>query len=192
MILILRKARSCRCQIWAVGGWVTWVIWCFAKIFARDVMHEQLCCPDEAANYQLPVGVAFWIIQRVSVVVCSSWTQNFMQTHCCSHSVILNAMATQYTCSLKGIYCPHWLIQWSCHCPHMHIPVHSPWLPGYIHVVQTVLVIINSGWTFSGKASYIQKQTNWYHGRWRNKAGFKQQFLKIKVNMSIQYVCGIL
>ena len=30
----------------------------------------------------------------------------------------------------------------------MCIPVHSPWLPGYIDVTQTVLVISN-GWTFS-------------------------------------------
>ena len=23
---------------------------------------------------------------------------------------------------------PHWLVQWSCHCSHMRIPVHSAWL----------------------------------------------------------------
>ena len=46
--------------------------------------------------------------------------------------------ATQYTCSLIGIYRPHWLAQWSCHCSCMCIPVHFPWLPGYISVAQTV------------------------------------------------------
>ena len=46
------------------------------------------------------------------------------------------------TCSLNGIYCPcHWLVQWSHHCSHMCIPVHSPWLPGYIKIVQTILII---------------------------------------------------
>ena len=55
--------------------------------------------------------------------------------------VILNAAATQYTCSFNGVYYPHWLVQWSCHCSCMHIPVHSPWLPGYINVAQTILVI---------------------------------------------------
>ena len=38
----------------------------------------------------------------------------------------------------------------------MHILVHSPWLPGYTDVVQTVLIILN-GWTFFWK-------TSWYIG----------------------------
>ena len=37
---------------------------------------------------------------------------------------------------------PHWLVQWSCHCSRMWIPVHSPWLPGYINIVQTILIIL--------------------------------------------------
>ena len=41
--------------------------------------------------------------------------------------LILNVMATQYTCSLNSIYRPHWLVQWSRHCSPMCIPVHSPW-----------------------------------------------------------------
>ena len=57
-------------------------------------------------------------------------------------SVILNVTATQYTCSLNGIYHLHWLVQWSPQCSHMCIPSHSPWLPGYIDVMQTILVIL--------------------------------------------------
>ena len=53
----------------------------------------------------------------------------------------LNAMAT-HLCSLNGIYHHQWLVQWSCHCSCMHIPVHSPWLPGYINITQTILVIL--------------------------------------------------
>ena len=83
---------------------------------------------------------AFWIIQIVSMEECSSLTQNLMQIHCSVHSGILNVMATQYTGSLNGVYCPHWLAQWSHHCSHMHIPVHSPWLPRYINVTQTILI----------------------------------------------------
>ena len=31
----------------------------------------------------------------------------------------------------------------------MHIPVHSPWLPGYIDIAQTIHShYINNGWTF--------------------------------------------
>ena len=85
---------------------------------------------------------AFWIIRIVSTEECSSLMQNLRQIRCCTHSVILNATATQYTCSLNRIYHPHWLVQWSHHCSHMCIPVHSPWLSGYINVVQTILVIL--------------------------------------------------
>ena len=86
--------------------------------------------------------MAFWIIQIVSTEECSSLMQNLMQICCSARSVILNVMATQYTCSLNGIYCPHWLAQWSCQCSHMCIPVHSPWLPGYMDVTQTILIIL--------------------------------------------------
>ena len=44
------------------------------------------------------------------------------------YSVILNVTAAQYTGSLSGIRHPHWLVQWSRHCSHMYIPVHSPWM----------------------------------------------------------------
>ena len=65
-----------------------------------------------------------------------------MQIRCSTCWVILNPMATQYTCSLNGVYHPHWLEQWSRHRSHTRIPVHSPWLPGYIDVTQTTLVIL--------------------------------------------------
>ena len=104
------------------------------------MMHERTRCPDEAANHQLPIAVAFWIIQTVFVEECSSLTQNMMQSHCSTCSIILNVIATQYTCSFNGIYHPRWLVQWSHHCSHMCIPVNSPWLPGYIDIAQTVLV----------------------------------------------------
>ena len=105
-------------------------------------MREQVCCSNEAANHQLPIAVAFWIIRIVSMEECSSVSQNLMQIHCSTCSIILNAMATQYSCSPNGIYCPHWIVQWSHHCSHTHVPVHSPWLPGYIDVTQTVLFIL--------------------------------------------------
>ena len=105
------------------------------------------CC-DEAANHQLPTAVALWIIWIVSTEECSSLTQKLMQIRCSTYSVILNVMATQYTCSLNCIYRPHWLVQWSCHGSHMSIPVHSPWLPGYLNVTQTILVILTMAGIF--------------------------------------------
>ena len=77
------------------------------KNSAGDKMHKWAHCHDEAANQQLPIGVAFWIIQIAFVEECSSLTQNLMQIHRSIHSVILNAMATHYTCLLNSIYLPH-------------------------------------------------------------------------------------
>ena len=119
-----------------------------------DVLLKKLCTIGDAWAVSLSwwscqspvaIAVAFWIIRIVSVEECSSLMQNLMQIHCCTCSVILNVIATQYTCSLNSIYCPHWLVQWSRHCSLMRIPVHSPWLPGYIDVSQTVLVLLVAG-----------------------------------------------
>ena len=118
------------------------------KNSAWDVMYAQAHCHDEAANHQLPIAAAFWIIWIVSVEECSRLTQSLMQIHCSAHSIILNATTTQYTCSLNGVYHPHWLVQWSRHCPRTCIPVCSPWLPGYIDATQSVLVILILGVLF--------------------------------------------
>ena len=64
------------------------------------------------------------------------------------YSLILNETATQYICSLNAIYHPTWLVQRSHHCSCTHIPVHSPWLPGYINVMQTILVILTMAGLF--------------------------------------------
>ena len=106
------------------------------------MMHEWACCRDEASNYRLPIAEALWIIWIVSMEECSSLTQYLMQIHCSICSVILNVMATQYTCSLNIVYHPHWLVQWSCSSSYMYIPVYHPWLPYYINVTQTVLIIL--------------------------------------------------
>ena len=69
-------------------------------------MHEWVHCCDEAANHQLPIAVAFWIIWIVSMEEYSSLTQNLMQIYCSTHLVILNVKATPYTCLLNSIYHP--------------------------------------------------------------------------------------
>ena len=109
----------------------------------RDWVH----C-DEVANHQLPIAAAFWIIWIVSVEECSNLMQNLIQIRCSTCSVILNATATRYTCSVNRVYRPRWLVQWSHHCPHMCIPVHSPWLPGYMDVAQTILVLLTMAGVF--------------------------------------------
>ena len=142
VILVLGKASTHRAQNLGCSG-AEQPEWSDVspKSSVQDVMHEWVCCCDEAASHHLPVAMAFWIIWIVFMEACSSLMQNLMQIRCSTHSVILNATATQYKCSLNGIYYPHWLVQWSRHCSHMCLPVHSPWLRGYTDVMQTILVI---------------------------------------------------
>ena len=151
VIVVLGKARSHRvlnlgCSGADSPGWFD----VSPKISAGDTM--QVHCRDEAADPQLPAAVAFWSTPVVSVEECAS--KKLMQIHCSTSSVIVNAMATQYTCSLSGIYRPHWRVQRSGHCSCMCIPVHSPWLPGYIDVTNHSHHV-NNGWTFSGQTSYL-------------------------------------
>ena len=141
---VLGKARSHQApNLGCSGAESPWWFDVSQKYSAWDMMHEWACCHNEAANHQLPIAAAFWIIQIVSLEECSSLMQNLTQIRYSTCSVILNAMATQYTCSLSGAQLPpNWLVQWSCHCSHVCIPVHSPWLPGCIDVMQTILVIL--------------------------------------------------
>ena len=106
------------------------------------MMNEHTGCCDEAANHQLPIAAAFWIIQVVTMEERSSLMQTLMQILCSARPVILNVTATQHTHSLNCIYSPQWLVQWGCHYSQMCIAVHCPWLPGYIDVAQTILVYI--------------------------------------------------
>ena len=125
------------------GGWVTWVIWCFAKNCRR-------CKAWVGAlswwRCQLPVAHSYGLLNYLNSFhggIYSSLMQNSMQICCSTCSVILNA--TQYTCPVNGVYHPHWLVQWSHHCSHVRIPVHSPCLPRYVDVKQTVLILAMVG-----------------------------------------------
>ena len=153
VILFWGKARSCRAPNLGVG-----VLSHLGDLMIHEKMLLETCCMSRhlvvmKLPSQLSIAVAFWMSQVVSTEECSSLKQNLMLIHCSTFSVILNVKATQYTGSLNVIYRPHWLVQWGRHCSHMSIPVHSPWLPGYINVLQTVL--INNSWTFSGQTSCI-------------------------------------
>ena len=69
-----------------------------------------------------------------------------------TRSVIVNAMATQYTLSFNDIYRPHWLVQWSRHCSHMCIPVSLAARLHQCHAKDSRY--INNDWTFSRQTSY--------------------------------------
>ena len=117
-------------------------------------MHEWVSCCDESANHQLPTASAFGISQIVSTEECSSLTQSLMQICCSTCSVILYETATQSTCSLNGIYRPHWLGQWSRHCS--PCTFQSTLLAARLHHCCTNCSHnINNGWTFTGQTSYV-------------------------------------
>ena len=65
------KSKVAGHQIWAVGGMSHLGDFIFLpKNSAWDVMHELARCHDEAANHQLSIAAAFWIIQIVSAEEC--------------------------------------------------------------------------------------------------------------------------
>ena len=66
-------------QIWAVQGlsYMGDLMFC-QKNSAQVLMHDWVCCHDEAANHQLPIAVAFWIICIVSIEECSRLMQNLV------------------------------------------------------------------------------------------------------------------
>ena len=77
VILVLEKARSHRAPNLGYRGaespgWFD----VLPKNFAQAVMHEFLHCRVEAANHQLPIVTAFWIIRIASAEECSSLMQS--------------------------------------------------------------------------------------------------------------------
>ena len=84
-------------QILNIGGLSHLSDLMFCQKTPWDMMHEWVHCHDEAANHQLAIAAASWIIWIISAEKCSRLMQNLMLIHCSACSVILNATATQYT-----------------------------------------------------------------------------------------------
>ena len=99
----------------------------------------------------------FVVMKLQSLVDHSCGLRNLLNSFC-RGMFTLNAKfdADSLLCSLSHLQCnsytvhmltqwrlsPSWLVQWSCHHSCMCILVHSSWLPGYISMVQTVLIIL--------------------------------------------------
>ena len=109
----------------------------------KCLCHTFICTALVASSLK-----AFWIIRIISEERCSSLTQNLMQIHCYACPNVLNAITTQYTCSLSSVYSPQWLVKWNHHFSHICIPVHSSCLSSYIDVTQTVLIILTMAGLF--------------------------------------------
>ena len=101
---------------------------------------------------------AFWIIWIVSTEECSNLMQIFLQI-CCSTQPFWMQQPHSTQCSFKDIYHTHWPVQWSPHCSCMWSPVHSSWLPGYIDVTQTILIILTMAGFFQTIYTHIYLHT---------------------------------
>ena len=160
-----KKSQASKSGPWPGGSGVGGLSHLGDLTFCQKTLSEMWCMRRRVV-IKLPITLAVvsWITRIGSEEECSNLMQNWMQIHCSTHSVILNVMATQYTCSLNSIYHPHWLVQWSHHCSHMRIPVHSPWLSGYIDVAQTVLIILTVAGLFRDRPGIyvVEKNT---HGK---------------------------
>ena len=138
-----------------LGCLVTWVIWCFTKkLCTRRVARVgslwQSCQSPAAQSCGLLNhprsfhGGIFKLNAKFGADSLLCWLSYF---ECDGHTV---HVLTQW-CLL-----PPWLVHWGRRHSHMHILVHSPWLPGYMDVAQTWAnhsCCINNGWTFSKQTS---------------------------------------
>ena len=164
VILVLGKARRFRApNLGSSGAESPGCFDVLEKNSAQDIMHEQMYCCDEAANHQLPIAVAFWIIQIVIVEECSSLTQNFMQ-------ISLLYSLNHFECNGHTV---HMLTQWCLPAPtptststvklSLFTRVHSIslFLADRLHRCCTNhSCYINNGCTFSGQTIYIYTHTD--------------------------------
>ena len=138
------------------GDRITWVIWCFAKI---------LCAGHGAWvdllwwSCQLPVAHGYGLLSNLT-----SFHWGMFKLNATLDTDLLLYLLSHFECDghavhmlTQGDYLPHWLVQWSWHCSCMCIPVHSPWLPGYTDVMQTVLVVLTMAGLFSDRPSHDDK-----------------------------------
>ena len=125
---------------------------------AWDVIHEQVCC-DEAANHQLLIAVAFWIIQIVSMEECSSLMQNLMQTY---STVLSHFECDSYTGRMLTQQCLSPPLTISTVKSSLFTHVHSSPLSLAARLHQCCahcFCYINNGWTFSGQTFYFRAAT---------------------------------
>ena len=101
----------------------------------------------EAADHWQPIAAAFRIIQIVSTEECSGLTQNLMQSRRSTRSAVVSATPHGTRAHSVAPTAPR-LVQGRCQCSHTHVPVPSPWPPGYAEVAQTILIVLTMAGLF--------------------------------------------
>ena len=138
----------------AVGGWVSWVIWCFTK---------KLCmrCDTRAGTLlwwscQSPVAHSCGLLNHPNSFQGGMFKLNtIFDADLLLYMLILIAMATQYTCSLSGIYLPP-LTNTVKSSLFTHVYSSPLSLAAKLHRYHTNHSChITNGWTFSMQTSYI-------------------------------------
>ena len=140
MVLVLGKARSHRAPNLAVGaespGWF-------------DVL-QKLCTRCDTwvggllwQSCQSPVAHSCGLLNHPNSICRGMFKPNTrLDVDSLLYSLnYFECKATQKICPLNSIYRPQWLVHWSHLCSHMNISLHLLWLPGYMDVMQTVLII---------------------------------------------------
>ena len=147
MILVLGKARSfrvpnlgCR-ELSHLGDFMFCQHFCMRCDGWARVLSWWSCQSPVVHSCSL---LNHWI---VSTEECSILMQNLMQIHCSTQSLCMWQPHSTHAHAMASI-APHWPVQWSHHWSHLHIPVHAPWLPVYINVTQTVLIILTMAGLF--------------------------------------------
>ena len=141
-------------QIWAVGGWVTWVIWCFSqKLCTRcDVWAGVLLW----WSCQSPFAHSCGLLSHPNSF-CGGMFKLSAKFGAASLALLSHFEFDSHTVHRLTLWRlpPHWLVQWSHHCSHVRIPVHSssaarlPWCHA------NHFCYINNGCAFSGKTLYV-------------------------------------
>ena len=167
---------SCR------GAESPWWFHISPKKSAGDMMFEQVLYHDEATNHQLPIALTCWIIWIVSMEECSSLTQNLTHIHWSTCSVISSMMATWHTCSPNSVYHPHWPVHWSHHLSCMHVAVHSLWLPVYIDVAHTVLIILTMAGLFQDRPCILIFYQGSFHVGFIGKVMWTELWVRPKLS----------
>ena len=118
--------------------------------FQQILDHLWSICATVICTALIASSPKAWIIWIVSTEEYSSLMQNLIQIHCSTHSVILNVMATQYTCPLNGVYHPLTSTVKSPLFRHVHSSPLS--LASRLHWCwANCSLYINNGWAFSGQ-----------------------------------------
>ena len=144
VILVLGKARISRASDLGCKG----MSHLSDLMFGQKVLQETWCMSECIVMMKLPITVAHscGLLTHLNISCRGMFKPNakfdvdsllYLLGHFDwdRHTVQVHMLTQQH---LR----PHWLVQWSRHCSHMFIPVHSPWLPGYIDVTQTILIIL--------------------------------------------------